>query len=72
MTSLVYHRRVQGRPSAIGPVEHFRNYCTECEWEATTATGLSRQEVSALAVEHHCERGHDIESMVIDRPALDA
>lgn len=53
-------------------MEYFRNYCIECGWEATTEERRSRQEVSELAVEHHCERGHRIESLAIEYPVLDA
>lgn len=53
-------------------VEYFRNYCTECEWEATTEEHPSRRRVSELAIEHHCRHGHDIESLVIEYPALSA
>ena len=53
-------------------MEYFRNYCTECEWEATTEEHASRLKVSELAVEHHCKRGHDIESLTIEYPVLDA
>lgn len=69
---MVDHRRVHARAYATDRVEYFRNYCVECEWEATTEEHPSRQEVGELAIEHHCERGHDIESLLIEYPALNA
>jgi hypothetical protein len=67
---LVSHRRIQGRAYAIYRVEYLRNYCIQCEWEATTEEHSSRREVSELAIKHHYERGHDIDSLVIEYPAL--
>lgn len=69
---MVHHRRLQGNVDTNYHVEYFRNYCIECEWEATTEEHRSRQAVSELAVEHHCERGHRIESLTIEYPALSA
>ncbi|WP_336344319.1 hypothetical protein [Halalkalicoccus ordinarius] len=53
-------------------MEYYRNYCIECGWEATTEEHRSRQEVSELAVEHHYECGHDIESLTIEYPVANA
>lgn len=38
-----------------------RSYCCECEWTASTAE-YTIQELSARAVEHAVETGHDIDS----------
>lgn len=39
----------------------YRNYCVHCDWEVTIEEH-SREELSALAIEHACEHGHDIDS----------
>ena len=43
---------------------HFRNYCEECEWSASTET-QSRGELAVAAIEHAVEAGHDIDSELI-------
>lgn len=69
---MVHHRCLQGRSDANYHVKYFRNYCIECGWEATTEEHRSRKEVSELAIEHHCERGHRIESLAIEYPVVNA
>lgn len=70
--SLAYHRCIQYPSAANYGVRYFRNYCTECEWEATTEETESSREVGERAVEHHCEFGHGIESLTIEYPAAEA
>ncbi len=42
-------------------VTYHRNYCTECNWSASTEDH-SRHEVASLAIEHFIETHHTIES----------
>lgn len=46
---------------------NFENYCTECDWTASTATH-ERQELAGLAIEHAVETGQDIESETNEEP----
>ena len=39
---------------------YHRNYCTECDWNASTENH-SRQELADLVMEHFKETQHDIE-----------
>lgn len=43
---------------------HFRNYCEECEWSASTETH-GRGELAVAAIEHAIETDHDIDSEMI-------
>jgi len=40
-------------------VSYFVNYCTECDWSASTPA-YTRSEQSGLAIAHHIATGHDI------------
>lgn len=42
-----------------------RHYCVDCEW-AISLEHHSREELTAQAVEHAVETGHDIESEYVD------
>ena len=49
-------------------VTYHRNYCTDCDWSASTETH-SRHEIARRTIDHFCETHHTI---VSDRaPALD-
>ena len=39
-----------------------KNYCTDCDWSASTANGYSPTELTRQAIEHHLMSGHAIES----------
>ncbi len=39
-----------------------KNYCTECDWSASTANGYSPTELTRQAIEHHLISGHAIGS----------
>lgn len=51
-------------PLLIRVIPHFRHYCEDCEWSAGTEA-RSRRELSALAIDHAIESGHDIDSEVV-------
>lgn len=42
-----------------------QSYCCECSWTASTEKH-TRQELTALMIEHAVETGHDIDSTLID------
>ncbi|MEM4782300.1 MAG: hypothetical protein QXG03_12185 [Halalkalicoccus sp.] len=37
-------------------------HCTVCDWAASTEGGLDREDVSRMAIVHHCRTGHEIRS----------
>lgn len=45
----------------LTPVTHHRNYCTECDWSASTERH-SRYEVGRRALAHFHDTHHTIES----------
>ena len=55
------------RPAYYEPMAYHQNYCTDCEWSASTEC-YNRHEVSKRAIAHFCETGHTIGSEVT--PAL--
>lgn len=54
--------------ASISIVTYHRNYCTECDWSASTET-QSRHEVARAAIDHFHETLHTIESEPV--PELD-
>lgn len=43
-------------------VYYFENYCTECDWSASTEEYDSREEIGRVAIEHYVRSCHAIAS----------
>lgn len=49
-------------------VHYFENYCTDCEWSASTEEYDSRETIARSAITHHVESGHTIDSRSLIYP----
>lgn len=43
-------------------VHYFENYCTDCEWSASTEGDNSRENIRRSAIDYHIDFGHTIDS----------
>lgn len=49
-------------------MHYFENYCTECDWRASTKEYGSHAKVGREAIDHHVESDHVIESRSLTYP----
>lgn len=49
-------------------MRYFENYCTECDWNASTEEYESHTAIGKEAIDHHVDSGHSIDARSLTHP----